>query len=69
MKIFNYGNFIKRIRKEKGMTQTQLSARSGVSQSNISKIEQCKKGITVEDLELILDVFDLDIIVIGRNKK
>ena len=38
-------------RKSAGLTQKELSAASGIAQSEVSKIERGKKNITLETLE------------------
>lgn len=49
----NIGNAIKQIRKEKGLTQKQLSSKSGVSQTSLSLIEKGQTQAGKETLEKI----------------
>ena len=49
---------IKRLRVEKGLTQTGLSKASGISKIQIQRIEQCRGGTTVKSLEKIARVFN-----------
>lgn len=44
---------IRKIRRLKGLTQAELSKRSGVSQSQISSIELGQKSPTIETLQKI----------------
>lgn len=41
------GNILKSCRKEQGLTQRELSLKSGISRTVISKIEQDKKNTNV----------------------
>ena len=49
------GATIKRLREEKGITQTQLAEQIGVSGKTVSKWE---KGLSVPDAELLLKIAD-----------
>lgn len=55
----NLGSFLKRVRKERRITQDELAKRLGVSKSQVSQVE---RGITWPSMPLyiaILDVLDL----------
>lgn len=45
------GKIITNARKNSGLTQKELSQKSGIAQSEISKIENGKKGVTIDTLE------------------
>ena len=49
-------------RRLKGWTQEQLSERSGVSRSRISKMENGKENFNVESLFLIAQSLEIDFI-------
>lgn len=53
--IKEYGRFIKKRREEIGLSQVQLSAKSGVSLSTLTQIEQlARKDIRIKTLNKIL---------------
>ena len=49
-------------RRLKGWTQEQLSERSGVSRSRISKMENGKENFNIESLFLIAQALEIDFI-------
>ena len=49
----NIGKRIAELRKEKGMTQTQLAKKCGMAQPNIATIEAGKNSTTIDVLERI----------------
>lgn len=58
---------LKQVRKRRKMTQKALAKRAGVTQSDISDIEQCKKDPRVSTLNKITDVLALEIMLIPRQ--
>ena len=53
--IKEYGKYIKKRREEIGLSQVQLSAKSGVSLSTLTQIEQlARKDIRIKTLNKIL---------------
>lgn len=48
-----FGNKVKQLRVQKGMSQDDLSALSGIDRPQISKIEQGKINATLETIEKI----------------
>ena len=55
------GELIKKIRKEKKMTQKQLSEKCGIADSNIRKYENGKQFPKWETLERIAKALDVDV--------
>ena len=55
------GKQIKRYREQAGLTQEQLAYVVGVTQENISQMENDKLGITVDKLHKICDALDVTI--------
>ena len=55
-------SLVKQTRKSKGLSQGELSDKSGISQCNISKIENGKYNLTVKQLDKILSALDSNII-------
>lgn len=47
---------LKRIREEKGMSQSELSRASGISQSMIAQAERGTKALTLITAKLLVDV-------------
>ena len=60
-KIENFGEFIRSLRKQKGLNQTQLAAKLGLDMSAISKIENRKIKFKENLLPKLVEIFDLDI--------
>lgn len=50
LKVELLGTMIKQVRKERGLTQSQLGELIGVNKSQISKLEHNTKNVTVETL-------------------
>lgn len=53
----NIGEFIRRIRKERGITQKELAEIAGVSFSTINRIEKSDRNITIDTTNSVLAVF------------
>ncbi len=64
----NLGANIKRIRKAQNVTLVQLSEKTGLSVSYLSKVERDITDITVVNLNLICDALDVDIADFFSNK-
>ncbi len=56
------GENIKRIRKEKGLTQKKLGELCGISESNIRKYENGKQNPKIETIEKIANALNVQII-------
>ncbi|MCE7936193.1 UDP-N-acetylglucosamine 1-carboxyvinyltransferase [Candidatus Saccharibacteria bacterium CPR2] len=56
------GNFIRRIRNERGLTQQQLASKLNTSQSAINRIEKGRQNLSMEMLARLSDVLDASII-------
>lgn len=57
--IKEYGKYIKKRREEIGLSQVQLSAKSGVSLSTLTQIEQlARKDIRIKTLNKILKALE-----------
>ena len=53
------GRKIRRLRKEQNLTQTELSARIGIQQSDLSRMEKGEYRVSLDTLFRILTEFDL----------
>ena len=58
---------LKAVRERSGISQRALSARAGVPQSHISKIERGHVNLTVSSLTAIANALDLDIALVPRQ--
>ena len=57
-----------RIRKEKGISQTELSKQTGLAKSTIARMELGEVNPTLTVLVKILDVLERDIKVVHKKK-
>jgi len=55
------GRKIKRLRKERRLTQTELSSRIGIQQSDLSRMEKGEYRVSLDTLFKILAEFDVTI--------
>lgn len=56
-----FGEYIRRLRKSKELTLTQLAAKLNMDSANLSKIETGKREFDERRLRLLADEFSLDI--------
>lgn len=56
-----FGEYIKRLRTENELTLTQLAAKLDLDSANLSKIENNKREFDEKRLELLANIFSLDI--------
>jgi HTH-type transcriptional regulator, competence development regulator len=56
-----FGEYIRRLRTENGLTLTQLAAKLDLDSANLSKIENNKREFDEKRLELLANVFILDL--------
>ena len=57
----NFGEYIRKLRTENGLTLTQLGAKLGIDSGALSKIETGKKDFDERCLEKLASTFELDI--------
>ncbi|WP_417729063.1 helix-turn-helix domain-containing protein [Roseovarius sp.] len=62
------GAAIRRQRKLKGLSQTQLSEKTNLRQATISELEGGKGGIQLKTLTDVLAALDLELVVQSRSK-
>lgn len=62
------GNLIRRARKNKGLTQTELGASAGCRQETISLIEGGNPATRIDTLLAVLASLDLEIRIAPRSK-
>ena len=56
-----FGEYIKRLRTENELTLTQLAAKLDLDSANLSKIENNKREFDEKRLELLANVFSLEL--------
>jgi transcriptional regulator with XRE-family HTH domain len=55
------GRRLRRLRRERGLTQAELARQIGIQQSDLSRMEQGEYRVSLDNLFKILGVFDLDL--------
>ena len=61
------GEFIARVRQERGMTQTEFADRLGTSQSAVNRIEKGKQNLSLETLGRLSEALNKQIISLGSG--
>jgi len=61
------GDFVARLRQERGMTQTEFAKRLGTSQSAVNRIEKGRQNLSLETLSRLSEVLNKQIISIGSG--
>ena len=61
------GDFIARVRQERGMTQAEFAERLGTSQSAINRIEKGRQNLSLETLARLSDALNKQIISLGSG--
>lgn len=57
-----FGTNLRRIRKEKGFSQRELSARCNIDNADISRMENGDINITLKTLQQLADAMDINVI-------
>ena len=65
------GKRIQELRRDRGMTQTQLAEYVGISSDNLGRIERGQQGVSIDLLIELADFFavSMDYIALGRKMK
>ena len=63
------GSRLRRLRKERGLTQAELARQIGIQQSDLSRMEKGEYRVSLDNLFKILGVFDLDLVDFFGEKK
>ena len=65
------GKRIQELRRDRGMTQTQLAEYVGISSDNLGRIERGQQGVSIDLLIELADFFavSMDYIALGRKLK
>lgn len=68
MNLFDIGTNLKKLRKEKGLSQEALSKKAGISRVTLGKIERGELGLTsVKSLDIILSTLGYEINFIQKR--
>jgi len=62
IKLMQFGQLIKEVRKEKGLTQDQLGDSIGVTKSQISKLENGTSNMTIGTIFKIFDAMKSEVL-------
>jgi len=62
------GNLIRRIRKKRGLSQSQLGERAGLRQETISLIETGHPAAKLDTILAVLAALDLELRIVPRTK-
>ncbi|WP_108523041.1 helix-turn-helix transcriptional regulator [Bradyrhizobium algeriense] len=62
------GNLIRRTRKKRGLSQSQVGARAGLRQETISLIETGNPAAKLETILAVLATLDLEFRIVPRTK-
>lgn len=70
LKALNVGVQLARLREERGLTQTQLAAKVGMSSPNISRIETNPgQNLTLQSLVKLFGALDCDVVIAPRKRR
>jgi DNA-binding XRE family transcriptional regulator len=59
--LIKFGNKVRQFRKEKNLSQEELSFKAGLHRTYIGMIERAEKNITLINIEKIAKALDIDI--------
>jgi transcriptional regulator with XRE-family HTH domain len=59
--LVKFGDRVRKLRKEKGLSQEELSFKSDLHRTYIGMIERAEKNITLVNIEKIANAFNLSI--------
>lgn len=59
--LIKFGNEVRKLRKEKGISQEELAHRADLHRTYIGMIERAEKNITLLNIEKIAKALDLNI--------
>lgn len=63
----SFGDYIRRLRIEKGLNQTELAAKVGLDSGGLSKVENGKKELKESKLQLLAKALKIDIADIKKQ--
>lgn len=63
-----FGSALRRFRRQRGLTQTELAERAGLRQATVSQVEAGSDGVRIATVFSLLAALDLEILVQPRIK-
>ena len=63
------GNFVKEMRKQYGLTQEQLAAKSGVGLRFLRELEGDKPTLRMDKVNMVLEMFGAQLGVVSKDKE
>ena len=68
MMLLELGETLRRLRREKGLTQEETASKAGISRPTLSRMELGKfANVSVRALFIILDTLDYEIEITAKN--
>ncbi len=62
-----FGNYIKELRTQKGLTLIELATKLNMDSANLSKVENSKREFDFKRLEKLCDIFNLDVLEMEKE--
>ncbi|WP_294537722.1 helix-turn-helix transcriptional regulator [uncultured Rhodoblastus sp.] len=59
---------LRRLRRERGVTQEQLSHSTGLNQSYLSEVEAGKRNISIDNIDALAKALGVGIVVLFENR-
>lgn len=63
------GNYVKEMRKQYGLTQEQLAAKSGVGLRFLRELEADKPTLRMDKVNMVLEMFGSQLGVVSKSKE
>jgi len=65
--LINFGEIVRKIRKEKGLSQEQLAFKADLHRTYIGMIERAEKNITLINIEKIANALEVNLETLFKN--
>ena len=66
--LVDFGNRVREIRKQKNLSQEELSFQADLHRTYIGMIERAEKNITLINIEKIASALEIEIVTLFTNK-
>lgn len=68
MKLYDIGHIVRNLRKDKGLTQMEVSKMCGISRVTLGKLERGESShVSIKTLDIILNILDYELDIISKN--